>query len=71
MRVEMARGEDRFIVSSNGRYYLVDLFRNQATEAATPDIFLKAGMWFDAGKVPPEKLAEIKEAMLTVVQLRG
>ena len=71
MRVEMTRGADRFIVSSNGRFYLVDLYENHAIEAADPGVFLKAGMWFDAGKVPPDKLAEIKEAMTHVVPFRG
>ena len=71
MRVEMTRGGDRFIVSSNGRFYLVDLYENTAQEAANPGRFLKAGMWLDAGKVHPDKLAEIKEAMTHVVPFRG
>ena len=66
MKVEMSRGTGRYIVSQNGEYFLVDLYSNEATKATPPDnpgIFLKAGMWFDAGKLEPEAIAEIKEAM--------
>lgn len=66
MRIEMSRGKDRHIVQDNGIFYLVDLMKNEAIQAEPPDsadIFLKAGMWEDAGKVDSKTLAEIKEAL--------
>ena len=69
MKVEMSRGTGRYIVSQNGEYFLVDLYSNEATKATPPDnpgIFLKAGMWFDAGKLEPEAIEEIKEALKNV-----
>lgn len=65
MRIEMRRG-DMFIVQDNGAFYLVNLYKNNATKAEPPDsadIFLKAGMWEDAGKVDAKTLAEVKEAL--------
>lgn len=66
MRIEMSRGKDRYIVQDNGIFYLVNLIQNEAIQAEPPDsadIFLKAGLWDDAGKVDSKTLAEIKEAL--------
>ena len=67
MKIEMSRGKDRHIVrDDDGTFYLVDLMYNEATRATppdSPDIFLKAGMWYDAGKVDSKTLDEVKEAM--------
>ena len=66
MKIEMKRGKDRYIVQDNGTFYLVDLFKSEATIAEppdNPDIFLKFGMWYDAGKVDAQTLAEVKEAL--------
>lgn len=66
MRIEMSRGSGRYIVQDNGTFYLVNLYKSNATKAEPPDsaeIFLKAGMWEDAGKVDAKTLAEVKEAL--------
>ena len=66
MKIEMKRGKDRYIVSRDGAFYLVDLMRNEAIPATPPDkpdIFLKAGDWEDAGKVDRKTVDEIKEAL--------
>ena len=69
MKVELSRGSARYIVSQNGEYFLVDLYDNVAHKADPPDnpgIFLKAGMWYDAGKVDAKTIEEIKEALQNV-----